>query len=646
MDISVVIVNYNVKHFLEQCLCSVEKALAGISGEVIVVDNQSADGSLDYLRPSFPSVRFIANEQNLGFAKACNQGLALASGRFILFLNPDTIVGENCFRDCIGFMDAHPDAGALGVKMLDGSGHFLPESKRAFPSPFTSLYKLSGLSLLFPRSPRFARYHLGHLDPDKAHEVDVLAGAFMLVRKTVLEKTGSFDETFFMYGEDVDLSYRIQSAGYKNYYFPGSPVIHFKGESTRKGSMNYVRMFYRAMSLFVRKHYGGSQAGIFNFIIHIAIWVRAGFTALGNFIRKIGLPLIDGGLILLAFWLMKNFWNTVRTDIQYENSKLWISFPAYTLFYMIAAYYAGLYDRTYKRSYVVRSSVVATVVLLAAYSLLPEQYRFSRAIILFGAMIGLVFVLVFRYVLTVTGVLEPVSDDPDNANTLVAADADEYHKVVSLMQQAGLQERVLGRIAVAEDDDAAIGNWKNLAALPDSVPYREIIYCEGKLTFSQIIESIQTLPKRVHVKFHAARSSSIVGSDSRDTSGEFVSSETPLVLRQPYYRRIKRLIDAGFALIALLTFPLQLLLVRNPLRFLSRCIKVLCMQMTWVGYAQEEKNLPSLRKPVLACNGSPASVKQQIPADGLQLLDYWYARDYEPVNDLRLILRMYRRLGE
>ena len=195
---------------------SVQKACTGLNAELIVVDNNSADNSIEFISSRFPSVQFIANSENLGFAKACNQGLQKAKGEYILFLNPDTIVPEDCFNLCISFFQSHPKAGALGVKMLDGSGKFLKESKRAFPSPLTSLYKLFGLAKLFPRSRTFARYHLGHLDENKSNEVDVLAGAFMMIRKEVLDKVGSFDETFFMYGEDIDLSYRIQQAGYKN----------------------------------------------------------------------------------------------------------------------------------------------------------------------------------------------------------------------------------------------------------------------------------------------------------------------------------------------------------------------------------------------------------------------------------------------
>ena len=230
--------------------------------EIIVVDNHSTDGSLDYLQPVFQDVCFIVNETNSGFGRACNKGLKEARGKFILFLNPDTIVAEDSFSQCLSFFDKTPDCGALGVKMIDGSGKFLKESRRSFPSPTTSLYKLSGLARLFPKSKAFGRYHMGHLDASKNHEADVLAGAFMMIRKEVLDQVGGFDETFFMYGEDVDLSYRIQKAGWKNYYFSGTTVIHFKGESTRKGSMNYVRMFYQAMSIFVQKHYGGSRAGI------------------------------------------------------------------------------------------------------------------------------------------------------------------------------------------------------------------------------------------------------------------------------------------------------------------------------------------------------------------------------------------------
>mgnify|MGYP003513232932 FL=1 len=620
--------------------------MAVIDAEVIVVDNNSSDNSIEYLTAKFPAVKYITNKGNTGFAKACNQGLQQAKGSYILFLNPDTIIPEDCFTKCVSFFEANKDAGAIGIKMLDGSGKFLKESKRSFPSPSTSLYKLFGLAKLFPRSKIFSRYHLGHLNENENNEVDVLAGAFMMIKREVLDKVGGFDETFFMYGEDVDLSYRIQKAGFKNHYFAESSIIHFKGESTRKGSMNYVRMFYNAMSIFVRKHYGGSKAGIFSFLIHVAIWFRAALSTIGSFIRKNGLPIIDAGLILLSFWLMKNIWSEyVRTDIQYENKLLWIAFPAYTIFYLITAYYAGLYDRWYKGSELFRSSVVATIVLLAAYAMLPEQYRFSRAIILFGAMLAFALISLLRLILIQSNVLNSNKDRDEHTQTIIAGSVEEFDAAKQLLKDAGLKQRVLGRIAVHADDNDGIGSVKNIKGLSSVIPFREIIFCQGTLSYAEIIEVIQQLPPSINVKIHAHGTTSIVGSNSKDSSGEVVSKENGFKLSDPYNRRLKRLLDVSISIFSIITFPVHLIFVRKPLSFFKNCFHVLFARKTWIGYAVPEKSLPSLYNAVISCNGIPADKKQALPKESLQMMDYWYARDYEPINDLKLIKRMYRSLG-
>lgn len=604
------------------------------------------DGSIEYLQPGFPEVKFIRNEENKGFARACNQGLKNASGKYVLFLNPDTIVPEDCFQKCISFFETHADAGALGIKMLDGSGKFLKESKRSFPDPLTSLYKLFGFSRLFPRSPVFSKYHLGHLNENENNEVDVLAGAFMMVQKKVLDEVGSFDETFFMYGEDVDLSYRIQKAGYKNYYFAESNIIHFKGESTRRGSLNYVRMFYKAMTRFVQKHYGGSKAGIFNFLLLIAIWFRAGLTAIGNFIRRIGLPLLDAGLLLLSFWLVKIIWTQyVRKDIVYEYELLWIAFPAYTIFFLIAAYYAGLYDRSYKRFGLAGSVMLATIFLLAAYSLLPENYRFSRAIILFGPMLGFVFMNWLRWLLISLHVISGSRDKNEKVNTLIAGSPTEYNRVMQILQEAGLQERVLGRIAVAEDDRTAIGDQKQIQSIIMSVPFREIIFCEGALSFSDVIEKIKILPEGIIAKIHADKSNSIIGSSQSDTTGEALSKENGYNISNPYNRRLKRLADVLTAIIGIIGIPVNVLIVKKPFGFLANSVKVLFKRKTWVGYAVSEPQLPFLKPAVITSGGVPLSHEKRLSEESLRTMDYWYARDYKPSTDIKLIWKAYRFLG-
>ena len=263
------------------------KACNNIEAEIIVIDNNSTDGSKEFFANKFPTVKFIWNKENVGFAKANNLALPHCNGEYILFLNPDTILPENCLKESLSFISKQQNPGALGVRLIDGAGNFLRESKRAFPSPLTSLFKLSGLARLFPQSKIFARYYLGNLSEHESYPVDVLVGAFMLIPKKVLDTTGSFDEAFFMYGEDIDLSYRIQKAGFINYYFSDTTVIHFKGESTKKGSLNYIKVFYKAMNIFVKKHYSDGSAKLFMLLMQIAIWITALFSGISSFFKKL-----------------------------------------------------------------------------------------------------------------------------------------------------------------------------------------------------------------------------------------------------------------------------------------------------------------------------------------------------------------------
>lgn len=261
MRLSIVIVSYNVKYYLEQCLSSIFASSMASDLEVFVVDNASSDGSIDYLRNRFPQVHYLINSKNLGFAVANNIAIRRSESQYVLLLNPDTVLGEETLTRVCDFMDAHPRAGAAGVKMIDAQGKFLPESKRGFPTMWVSFCKLSGLNRMFPKSRIFGRYHLRYLDPDTAHCVDVLSGAFMLLRRDALKQAGLLDERFFMYGEDIDLSYRVAKSGMEVWYLPYR-IMHYKGESAHSSDARYVRLFFRAMVQFYRKHFHGNLLGL------------------------------------------------------------------------------------------------------------------------------------------------------------------------------------------------------------------------------------------------------------------------------------------------------------------------------------------------------------------------------------------------
>lgn len=290
VTLSIVIVNYNVRYYLEQCLQSVRRASRTLQVEVLVVDNLSTDGSIPYLKERFPEVTFIENNENVGFARANNQAIALAKGRYVLLLNPDTIITEHTLTDFVHFMDEHPEAGAAGAYMLRTDGTFAPESRRGLPTPFVASCKMMGLSALFPKSRLLGRYYMRYLDENEVNEIEIISGAYMFLRREALDKVGLLDESFFMYGEDIDLSYRIMKGGYKNYFVP-SRMLHYKGESTEKSSYRYVYTFYQAMHLFFRKHYT-HYSFLVSLPISIAIWVRSMLAYIGNQFkhRKPGRP--------------------------------------------------------------------------------------------------------------------------------------------------------------------------------------------------------------------------------------------------------------------------------------------------------------------------------------------------------------------
>lgn len=291
LKLSVIIVNYNVKYYLDQCIRSVLRAFEEMKkasssdssvnedvAEIIVVDNHSADGSVDYLEQRYPQmlypmVRFVRSAHNLGFARANNIAIRQSRGEYVLLLNPDTIVGEDVLKASIDFMDAHEDAGAVGVRMLGAQGRRAMESRRGLPTPMVSFFKMLGFCNRWPHHRLFGKYYMGYLPWDEPCQIEVVSGAYCMLRRKALDEVGLLDEDFFMYGEDIDLSYRVLKGGYHNYYLPVD-ILHYKGESTQKSSFRYVHVFYEAMLIFFRKHYSG-MTFLLSLPIKTAIYAKA-----------------------------------------------------------------------------------------------------------------------------------------------------------------------------------------------------------------------------------------------------------------------------------------------------------------------------------------------------------------------------------
>ncbi|MDZ4700913.1 MAG: glycosyltransferase [Rhodothermales bacterium] len=429
IDLSVIIVNYNVREFLEQALRSVERACADLSVEIFVVDNNSADSSTSMVRSRFPRVHLIANTANTGFSKANNQAIRLARGRFLLILNPDTIVQEDTLSTMVRFMERHPDAGALGCKILNPDGTFAPESRRAFPTPSVAFYRLIGLSKLFPKSPVFARYNLSYIPNTETSEVDALSGSCMMVRRAALlfsrehaerlsqeqpgfsfddlehlngsAGAGLLDEDFFMYGEDLDWCYRIQKAGWKIYYTPETQIIHYKGESTKKGELRYVQLFYGAMLLFTEKHFQSGYSWLIRPLLHVGIFIRAAAQVLINGYRRYRWPIVDAVVIYLLM-LLAGILRFSSLDIAMPPLFLTVVIPIYVLSTVAGTAAAGGYrgsGHTRIRPIVV-GNVLGIMTLATAAVFLPS-IAFSRLVVLIAFSASLAFGFLMRVVLRV-----------------------------------------------------------------------------------------------------------------------------------------------------------------------------------------------------------------------------------------------------
>lgn len=649
MDLSVVIVNYNVQYFLEQTLLSVRKAAQQLSTEVFVVDNNSVDGSVEMVRQKFPEVTLIANKDNPGFSIANNQAIRQSKGKYVLLLNPDTVVEEDTFIKCFHFMEQHPDAGGLGVRMIDGAGVFLPESKRGFPSPWVAFSKTFGLARFFPKSKLFNAYHLGYLDEHETHAIDVLAGAFMFMRKETLDKVGLLDEQFFMYGEDIDLSYRIIKGGYQNYYYPDTTIIHYKGESTKKGSLNYVKAFYQAMIIFARKHFTGSKAKVFVLMLQGAIYLRATLTLLANWTQRLALPLIEATAIYSGLLMLKSFWaNYHFHDPNYYPLEVsCINFPLYVLIWLSSVFFTGGYDEPFQLRRLLRGLVSGTLILAAIYGFLDIEYRSSRALILLGAAWAFGITIFIRMLWFFVKYKSLNIGGQQSKRLIFVGTKSETQRARQLLLDAEVSINILGRVGVADQkEEDTLGELAQLEEIVRIYKVEEIIFCSRDMSAQAIMQWMTKLGAQLLYKILPEDSLSIIGSHSKNMSGELYTIDIQFNIAKALHKRNKRIFDILFSLFLALTFPLQLLLVKQPFTLIKNIIQVFLGQKTWVAYQATDKVdvLPKLRKGIL----SPVAVFQSDHLDQttIQRLNMLYAKDYEWFADLEICWKAWRHLGD
>ncbi len=614
---------------------SVHSALKDIDAEVFVVDNASSDNSCSMVKQKFPAVKLIENNQNIGFSKANNQAIVQSQGKYILLLNPDTVVQEDTFTKCIAFMNSRSDAGAITVKMIDGKGNYLPESKRGFPTPWVSFFKIFGLTSLFPKSKIFARYYLGHLDKNATNQIDVLPGAFMFMRKEALNKSGLLDEQFFMYGEDIDLSYRITQAGYKNYYYPECQIIHYKGESTKKGSLNYVLIFYKAMIIFAKKHFKSNKASTFIILINFAIYFRAFLSIIKRIINTLWLPALDALLIALGLLTITPIWENFRFQSSniYPTEYVAILGSFYIVAWLLALWINGAYDKPQKLTDSIKGILTGSTLILVVYSILPNEIRFSRAIILLTGIWALISTQAVRILLSKLNPRAIINKKFIKKIAIIGNNSEEQ-RVKEILNDSGVKYIYVGNFELKEAENQNNISFERLEEFVRINSVDELIFCTQSISMQNIVTAmlfLSSLGKEYKIAPHEG--SFIIGSNSIESTGELYTLDIKAI-GTPASKRNKRLFDLCSSMLIIVFLPLLLFIIKNPLKNWLNAFSVLTGSKTWIGYNTDVKsdNLPKIKPGVY-----PFTLKNQKKDDSNQNL--YYARNFNLALDFKILLK-------
>ncbi len=570
MDLSIIIVNYNVKEFLQNLLYSIAKACQHISSEIIIVDNASDDGSSELIREKFPDVKLIVNQKNLGFSKANNIGLKVASGNFLLLINPDTIVREDTFQKMLNFFEEYREAGMAGCKILNPDGTLQLACRRSFPGPWTSFCKVTGLSSIFPKSKIFASYNLTYLDEDQTYEVDALSGSFMMMRREALQMVGGLDEQFFMYGEDLDLCYRIQKAGFKVFYVHSTQIIHYKGESTKRSSIDETKIFYDAMKLFVKKHL--SSSFLVELILTSAITFRKFFAFLGKRKLIIISILLDFVFFDLSLIAASEIYSTFGPWRGFPNFILPVVYTIPALLHIFVASVSGVYK---KDSLSVLKNYVATVIsffLLSSLTFFVKQYAYSRAAIIITYAILLFSLAFWRVILKIFFRIGIKSNGFTSKRTLIVGTNNhaiqiakklkmrqsDYHLISGLI---GFSYKEIGN---KFDDFEVVGSIENIIKVIRDRKINEIIFSTEELSYNQMMSIVSNCRKEpVEFKLIGNNLDFLVGKTSVSILDDMPIFEIKYNISNPALRVFKNIFDYSLAsLVLFFIYPFIYLILK------------------------------------------------------------------------------------
>lgn len=600
--VSVIIVSYNVAHFIAACLDSVKKALRNIEAEIFIVDNNSSDDSCQLIKEYYPEVILIENKENLGFAKANNQAVHISNGELIHFLNPDTVIPEDFYEKSIDFLERHPNAASVGPRIIDGLGHYAIDSKKSFPTIKSSVFKILGLSKVFPKSPYWNAYYAADIDEFETAKVDILSGCCLLIKKEMMMSAGgSFDESYFMYCEDFDLCQRVNLKGFDNYYFPEVTMIHYKGESTKKLTYQYLDTFYKAMTIFVKKYYSPFWGRLYLLSIRSVLGFRSIFFIFRFLFSKLKLFILDVILLFVLSNMIKNFWFEKIAMLNEYSQAFTQTIPIFIAIWSFSLFLNGAYDKPISLFKAGRGMIIGTIIVLAWYSLFPLEYRYSRGVVLFSGMTGAIVLILARILLSFFHLITLVPRGQKKYKSAIVSNKDDYQEFLDSSPTHSFIETNIGRITTEKDlqEEEVIGSLENIQEVQQLFEINEIVFMSQSLSYQDIIHHMEFCKDKVFFNIKAPYVSEFVGDHYGKNKQENQYIYQHFQIATAEGKRNKRIFDVIMSVFLFFSFPFTLWIQKEPKKYWKSIIDVLNGQKTWIGYENEVKGLPPIKKAIL-----------------------------------------------